>query len=152
MQKKQTPAGSKKNSRRVVLVGGCFDFIHYGHVRFLSQAKRLGTELVVALESDENVRHLKGPKRPIHNQRKRREMLEALSAVDRVIPLPPMRTDAEYRALVESVKPQVIAVTRGDPLTEKKRLQAQSIGADLVQIPKVHTPSTSQLAKLLDLE
>ncbi len=79
-------------------------------------------------------------------------MLEALSSVDEVIALPPMHTDQEYFDLVKKIKPAVIAVTEGDPREDKKAEQAKMIGAKLVVIPKIHTPSTSQLAKLLGLE
>lgn len=135
-----------------VLVGGCFDFIHFGHISFLKQAKTYGDSLVVALESDENVKRAKGETRPIHSQDKRKIMLESLSFVDEVISLPPMRTDEEYANLVKDVHPAVIAVTEGDPIMDKKKSQANKVGATLVVIPKIHTPSTSQLAKLLDLE
>jgi FAD synthetase len=135
-----------------VLVGGCFDLIHYGHISFLKQAKNLGDYLIVALESDENVKRMKGDLRPIHTQPQRREMLESLSFVNEVIPLPPMHSDKEYFDFVTNLKPDVIAVTQGDPILNKKQKQADLIGAKLVDIPKIHTPSTSQLAKLLGLE
>jgi rfaE bifunctional protein nucleotidyltransferase chain/domain len=137
---------------RTVLVGGCFDLIHYGHIVFLTKAKSYGSRLVVALESDENVRKLKGANRPIHSQIQRKHMLEALSCVDKVIELPPLHADTEYFAFVKKIMPQVIAVTEGDPIEDKKRKQAVAVGARLVVIPKVHTPSTSQLAKLLELD
>lgn len=135
-----------------VLVGGCFDFIHFGHISFLKQAKAFGDHLVVALESDENVRLSKGETRPIHSQLERQEMLRALSFVDEVIPLPIMKTDQEYFDLVNQVKPTVIAITQGDPIKNKKLEHAQRVGAELIEIPKIHTPSTSQLAKLLGIE
>lgn len=135
-----------------VLVGGCFDLLHYGHVRFLEEAKKLGDTLIVALESDENVRKMKGDGRPIHSQKQRGAMLEALTCVDEVISLPPMNTHQEYYDLVTKVHPQIIAITEGDPLEKNKREQAVIAGAQLVVIPKVPTPSTSQLAKLLGLE
>lgn len=137
---------------KIVLVGGCFDLLHYGHISFLKQAKALGDHLVVALESDENVRRLKNEHRPIHTQRQRREMLEALSFVDEVIELPPMHTDRQYFDFVTKLSPGVIAVTEGDPILAKKQQQATGVGAELVIIPKIRTPSTSQLAKLLGLE
>lgn len=140
------------SKKKVVLVGGCFDILHFGHISFLKQAKSYGDHLVVALESDENVRHTKGETRPIHSQDQRKIMLKSLHFVDEVIALPPMESDQEYRDLVNRVKPDVIAVTEGDPIIDKKRAQAKSIGAELVVIPKIHTPSTSQLAKLLGLE
>lgn len=135
-----------------VLVGGCFDLLHYGHVRFLAEAKKLGDLLVVALESDDNVRRMKGEGRPIHSQKQRKEMLEALSCVDKVISLPPMNNHQEYYDLVTKIHPQIIAITEGDPIVDKKQKQADTIGAQLVIIPKIPTPSTSQLAKLLGLE
>lgn len=138
--------------KKIILVGGCFDFIHFGHISFLKQAKVLGDYLIVALESDENVKHTKGPNRPIHSQEKRKEMLESLLFVDEVIALPPMHSDEDYFALVERIKPHAIAITDGDSIMEKKKIQAEKIGAALVIIPKIHTPSTSQLAKLLGLE
>lgn len=136
----------------VVLVGGCFDVLHYGHIRFLEQAKQLGNSLVVLLESDEKVRAMKGDKRPIHTQVQRKAMLEALDCVDQVIMLPAVTTDTYYMELVKKIKPSVVAITEGDPIVDKKRKQAETIGARLVIIPKIHTPSTSQLAKLLGLE
>ena len=139
-------------SKKIVLVGGCFDLLHFGHISFLKQAKKLGNYLVVALESDENVRNTKGETRPIHTQIQRKEMLEAISYVDEVVLLPPMHSDREYFAMVSQIKPAVIVITEGDPVKEKKHEQAQLVGATLVEIPKIHTPSTSQLSKLLGLE
>lgn len=135
-----------------VLVGGCFDFIHYGHVHFLTNAKALGDTLIVALESDENVRRMKGDSRPIHTQEQRKKMLESLSCVDTVVSLPIMTTDAQYAKLVHDIHPDIIAVTEGDPVYDKKQAHAIAIGAEITVIPKIHTPSTSQLAKLLSLE
>lgn len=140
------------NTKRVVLVGGCFDLIHYGHIEFLKQSKTHGDYLLVALESDENVRRRKGDTRPIHTQTQRKTMLEALSFVDEVLLLPVMTTDQDYYDLVERVKPDSIAITEGDPYRIQKQKQADHIGATLIEIPKIHTPSTSQLAKLLGLE
>lgn len=135
-----------------VLVGGCFDLLHFGHIQFLTNAKKLGDVLVVALESDENVRRMKGPTRPIHTQIQRKAMLEALVAVDEILLLPPLKTDEEYATLVRNVNPSVIAITEGDPMETKKRTHAELIHAEVILIPKTHTPSTSQLAKLLELE
>ncbi len=135
-----------------VLVGGCFDLLHFGHIEFLKKAKEQGDYLVVALESDENVRRMKGDARPIHTQAQRKAMLTALSCVDEVISLPTMTSDAEYAKLVTDVHPGVIAVTEGDPVIGKKQQHATTIDARVAVIPKISTPSTSQLAKLLGLE
>ena len=138
--------------KKTVLVGGCFDLLHYGHISFLTQAKSYGNYLMVALESDENVRKSKGVSRPIHTQSQRKEMLLALSCVDEVVDLPPMTKDEEYFTLIRKIKPDMIALTEGDPILDKKMGQAKQSGAKIVVISKIHTPSTSQLAKLLGLE
>lgn len=135
-----------------ILVGGCFDLLHFGHIKFLKEAKKMGDYLIIALESDENVRRMKGDARPIHSQMQRKAILEGVRFVDEVITLPTFNTDEDYAKLVTDVHPSVIAITEGDPVEVKKRQHAEAIGAQIAIIPKIHTPSTSQLAKLLELE
>jgi len=135
-----------------VLVGGCFDILHYGHIQFLKSAKALGDYLVVALESDKNIRRMKGKNRPIFGQNERSEMLLSLKFVDEVIILRDEMTDKDYMDLVTRVRPLSIAVTAGDPIIEKKRKQAESVGAKLVEIPRLAVPSTSQILKILEIE
>ncbi|MFI5240967.1 MAG: adenylyltransferase/cytidyltransferase family protein [Microgenomates group bacterium] len=135
-----------------VLVGGCFDILHFGHIHFLKSAKSLGNYLVVALESDVNVKKLKGTQRPIHNQSQRKEALESLNFVDEVITLQEMKSDKDYEQLVIDVSPSILALTEGDPMIEKKRSHAKKVNAKVVEIPKIKSTSTSQIAKLLEIE
>lgn len=135
-----------------VLVGGVFDILHYGHVNFLKKAKSKGDWLVVALESDENTKKIKGPKRPIHNQKQRREILKSLNFVDEVIMLKRIMKDPDYLRLVKKVRPEFIAVTEGDPAYMKKLSHADKVGAKIISIRKVTSVSTSQIAKLIGLE
>ena len=139
-------------NKNVVLAGGCFDLLHFGHISFLKQAKKLGDYLLILLESDENVKRLKGEGRPFHSQQQRKEMLESLSFVDEVRMLPPMVGNQVYFQLVKDIRPSVIAFTEGDSILEQKIQQTEQVGAKAVVIPKINTPSTSQLAKLLNLE
>lgn len=141
-----------QKTKKRVLVGGCFDVLHYGHTEFLRQAKQLGAVLIVALESDENVTKRKGQLRPIHTQSQRKQMLESLLFVDEVISLPTLITDNDYESMVLSLNPNIIALTEGDPYITQKKHQANKIGAAIVIIKKIQTPSTSQLAKLIGLE
>ncbi|MBW4720538.1 D-glycero-beta-D-manno-heptose 1-phosphate adenylyltransferase [Saccharothrix obliqua] len=69
----------------VVATGGCFDLLHAGHVRTLEAARALGDHLVVCLNSDDSVRRLKGPDRPVNGQGERAEVLRALGCVDEVV-------------------------------------------------------------------
>jgi len=138
--------------RKVVLVGGCFDILHLGHIRFLKEAKSFGDYLVVALENDETTKKLKGPGRPIHNQHERREILESLRFVDEVIALPEMKDAEDYKDLVTRVRPSVIAITEGDSIKDIKEKLAESVGAKLVEIKKIKDLSSTKLAKLIGLE
>ncbi len=141
----------KQENKPLVLVGGCFDILHFGHVRFLAQAKKSGT-VIVAVESDENLTKYKGVFRPIHKQPERAEVLASLENVDYVIPLPQFTTHQEYFDLVQMIRPDIIAVTEGDAQMENKQKQAESVGGKIAVIAKIKTPSTTQLAKLLRLD
>ncbi len=142
----------KKSNKKIVLVGGCFDILHFGHIRFLQEAKKLGDVLMVALESDENVKRLKGHKRPFHTQEQRANILAELRSVDYVLSLPPMERHEEYESLVNRIHPDLIAWTSEDKYAEQKRKQAESVGAELRIIEKVLSYSSSELAKLLGLD
>ncbi|PIZ64220.1 glycerol-3-phosphate cytidylyltransferase [Candidatus Roizmanbacteria bacterium CG_4_9_14_0_2_um_filter_39_13] len=120
-------------NQKIVLVGGCYDLLHFGHHTFLQNAKNKGDVLLVALESDEHIMHKKN-RQPIHTQQERAEILAALSYIDAIILLSYMSRDDEYRELVQNIKPSVIAVTAGDPLRDKKARYAQSIGAEIVEV------------------
>lgn len=114
-----------------VLVGGCFDVLHPGHVIFLKSARKAGDKLVVLLESDEKVRKIKGINRPVHNQKERALVLKALKFVDSVVLLPFMETDEEYEAQVAKVSPDIIAVTKGMPDNYHKIRMAKKVGVKL---------------------
>ncbi|MCF6426863.1 D-glycero-beta-D-manno-heptose 1-phosphate adenylyltransferase [Amycolatopsis tucumanensis] len=77
-------AAHREAGRRVVFTNGCFDVLHRGHITYLNEAKRLGDVLIVAVNSDESVRRLKGPDRPVNTAQDRAAVLSALSCVDHV--------------------------------------------------------------------
>lgn len=139
----------KNGAKTVVLAGGCFDILHLGHLRFLEKAKKEGDILLVALEHDETIKRLKGKDRPINPQKDRARILSALKVVDYVVLLPPMESHADYFSLVKNLKPDVIAVTSGDPHLEQKKKQARVVGGEVrVVTPLFKTPSTTKLLKL----
>lgn len=82
MELKALGESLRLSGKQVVTTNGCFDILHVGHVRILQQARMMGDVLVVAINSDESVRKLKGPQRPINSQEDRAEVLAALSCVD----------------------------------------------------------------------
>jgi len=71
---------------KVIMTNGCFDLLHTGHVSYLAEARKLGDRLVVAVNSDESVRELKGEQRPINNLESRMTLLSVLESVDWVVP------------------------------------------------------------------
>lgn len=75
----------KDRGESVVFTNGCFDLLHYGHVQYLADARELGDRLVVGLNASESVSRLKGPHRPINDERTRAHILAALSMVDLVV-------------------------------------------------------------------
>ncbi len=78
-------ADARSQGERVVFTNGCFDIIHAGHVAYLEQARKLGDRLVVAVNSDDSVRRLKGRGRPINPEDRRMAVLAGLEAVDWVV-------------------------------------------------------------------
>jgi len=75
----------KQSRKTIVLANGCFDWLHVGHIRYLEGARRLGDLLIVGLNSDDSVRKLKGPLRPLMPENERAEILAAISFVDYIV-------------------------------------------------------------------
>jgi D-glycero-beta-D-manno-heptose 1-phosphate adenylyltransferase len=93
------------HGEKITLANGAFDLLHVGHIRYLRAAKRLGGKLVVAVNSDESVRALKGDGRPLMPADERAEILAALSDVDAVVIFP----ERDVRALVREIRPDIHA-------------------------------------------
>jgi rfaE bifunctional protein nucleotidyltransferase chain/domain len=89
----------------ITLANGCFDLLHVGHVRYLRAAKQFGGRLIVAINSDESVRALKGEGRPLMPAEERAEILSALADVDAVV----IFSEKDVRALVREIRPNVHA-------------------------------------------
>lgn len=132
----------KAAGKTVVFTNGCFDILHAGHVRYLAAAKALGHCLVVGLNSDQSVRRLKGPARPVNPAEDRAEVLAALAAVDFVV----IFADPTAEGLVAQIQPDIY-VKGGDycidSLPEAKI--AAAYGGKTVLIPLVEGRSTSSI-------
>ncbi len=138
-------------NKKTVLVGGCFDLIHYGHLKFLEAAKGAGDYLIIALEPDEFIKKNKR-KVPLHQQSERAEILANLNMVDMIILLPFFQTNEEYFELVKKLTPSIIAVTEGDKQLDNKRKQAESIESKVkVVVSNLNNFSTRNIAKVFDL-
>ena len=89
----------RQNGGIIVLANGCFDFFHVGHIRYLAEAKTLGDYLIVGINSDEQVRKLKGENRPLITEQERAEIISALRFVDYVTIFPEPTVEELIRAL-----------------------------------------------------
>jgi D-glycero-beta-D-manno-heptose 1-phosphate adenylyltransferase len=91
----------RRKGARIVLANGCFDLFHVGHIRYLSGAKALGDCLIVGINSDEQVRKLKGENRPFMPEDERAEIVSALKFVDYVTIFP----EATVTELIRALRP-----------------------------------------------
>lgn len=139
-----------QQNKKIVLVGGCFDLIHLGHLIFLQKAKSIGDVLVVLLESDQTIRRLKGNNRPINSQINRAKFLSFLNFVDFIVLLPELKTNKQYQDLINQIKPNMIAITSGDPNLQLKANTIKSTSAKIVVVTKkIPQQSTSLIIKKL---
>ncbi len=132
-----------KKYKNIILIGGCFDLLHYGQITFLRKAKAHKGALIVLLESDETVLRKK-KRKPIHPQEKRAQLLASVSYVDGVIAIPYLTSDKQYEKLTKIIHPRIIAVTKGDRLLANKKNQAKLIKAKVRTVtPHIAGLSTS---------
>ena len=99
----------KSEGKKIVFTNGCFDLLHVGHIKYLSQAKDLGDILIIGLNSDKSVKKLKGNNRPINSFEDRAKLLSALKSVDLVI----MFEEQTPENLIKEIIPDVL-VKGGD--------------------------------------
>ncbi len=132
----------KRTLQKVVMTNGCFDLIHPGHVRYLNQARSHGDLLLVALNSDATVRHLKGAGRPILSEEDRCEMVAALECVDLVT----VFQEETPARLIQDLLPDVL-VKGGDwPLDQiVGRAEVEAAGGEVISIPFEEGYSTTSL-------
>ncbi|MFZ0795578.1 MAG: bifunctional D-glycero-beta-D-manno-heptose-7-phosphate kinase/D-glycero-beta-D-manno-heptose 1-phosphate adenylyltransferase HldE [Candidatus Korobacteraceae bacterium] len=128
--------------QRIVFTNGCFDLLHVGHIRLLEEARRKGDRLIVGLNSDDSVRRLKGPLRPVVGESERAQVLAALSAVDAVVVF---HDDTPLR-LIEAIRPDVLV--KGGDYTEDAVVGAREVrawGGRVELIPLAGNISTTRL-------
>lgn len=94
----------RRSGKKIAFTNGCFDILHLGHVRYLEKAKKKGRVLIIGLNNDRSVRRIKGPQRPIQNQRARAVVLAALACVDYVILF---HEETPYK-LISALKPDIL--------------------------------------------
>lgn len=142
----------KQGNKNIVLVGGCFDLFHLGHITLLEEAKKQADVLVVFLESDKRIQQLKGSQRPLHTQQQRAHMLAALRPVDYVILLPNNMTNQDYDTVVKQLQPAIIATTQGSDATVHIQRQAEMIHATVHFVQPIQNLSTTRILDVVAKE
>jgi rfaE bifunctional protein nucleotidyltransferase chain/domain len=132
----------KKERKKIVFTNGCFDLIHVGHVRYLQKARVLGDRLVVGLNSDQSVRRIKDPARPLISEDQRAEVLAALECVDYVV----LFDEDDPFELIKEIRPDILV--KGADWSMDKIIGANlvsSYGGEVKRIELVPSISTSEI-------
>lgn len=115
-------ASARTNGKIVVFTNGCFDLLHRGHVHLLRSAKALGDLLIVAINSDQSVKSIKGPTRPVRSETDRLELIASMEMVNYVL----LFDEPDPYNLISVLRPNIL-VKGGDWPAE------EVIGGDIVQ-------------------
>jgi len=133
---------AKREGKKVIFTNGCFDILHQGHVRYLSQAKELGDYLIVGLNSDRSMQDIKGNNRPVMTEDARAEILAALCFVDGVV----IFNEKDPLAIITYLQPHILV--KGADWAENDIVGAEFIkkmGGEVKRIPVVKNISTSSI-------
>jgi rfaE bifunctional protein nucleotidyltransferase chain/domain len=134
----------KCRGKRVVVTNGVFDILHVGHVRFLEAAKARGDFLIVGVNSDEAVKKLKGPNRPINHQENRITLIAALECVDLVV----LVNDTRVASFIEVIRPSIWAKGSdysADTLDKGEVAAARYVKAEIALLELVAGVSTTDV-------
>ncbi|MBI3142153.1 MAG: D-glycero-beta-D-manno-heptose 1-phosphate adenylyltransferase [Bacteroidetes bacterium] len=134
----------KADGHSLVFTNGCFDLLHPGHVDYLFQAKDLGNKLIIGVNTDSSVSHLKGPHRPIQPEQARLQVLAGLACADALV----LFDDPTPLALISAIGPQVLV--KGGDYTAETVVGAKEVlrtGGRVVILPFLKGHSTTALER-----
>ncbi len=133
----------RSQGKKIIFTNGCFDILHRGHVHYLKEARALGDVLIVGLNSDESVRRLKGPTRPVNQELDRAEVMAALESIDHVVIF---NEDTPYE-LLSAIRPDIL-VKGGDYVVTD--VVGREFAKEVVLIPFVNGFSTTHTIKKMN--
>ena len=134
----------RQSGKKVVFTNGCYDILHPGHIELLSKARALGDVLVVAINTDESIRRLKGPGRPIFDEAERAELLGALEMVDFVCTF---SEDTPLAAILK-IRPDILVKGADWGIDEiVGRAEVESWGGKVIAVPLVGGKSTTGIVE-----
>ncbi len=139
----------RKKGQIMVFTNGCFDILHIGHISYLQKARKLGDFLVIGVNSDNSIKKIKGPKRPINPEEYRLEVLASLSCVDYLIPF----EEETPEILIRTLKPDILV--KGADWPENLIVGApfvKSYGGKVIRLPLDHKISTTEIIEKIKKE
>lgn len=101
---KELVSALKARHKKIVFTNGCFDLLHYGHAKYLQEAKKKGDILIVGINSDASIRRIKGVKRPIINEKDRLRLVASLESVDYTV----LFNEDTPLKIINLIKPDVL--------------------------------------------
>jgi rfaE bifunctional protein nucleotidyltransferase chain/domain len=134
----------RKRGKKIVFTNGCFDILHYGHIKYLQDTKKKGDYLVVAVNSDSSVKKIKGKNRPIVTEKDRLRQVAGLESVDFVI----LFKEENPLNLIKTLKPDILV--KGADWKKKNIIgkdEVQSYGGKVFTVKLVNGRSTTALIK-----
>ena len=139
---KEAVARLRAEDKKIVFTNGCFDILHRGHARYLFAARALGDHLIVGLNSDQSVKAIKGPLRPVTPQDERGELLAALGFVDSVV----IFNEEDPLNLIKALMPDILV--KGGDWEEDEIIGSDLVkdaGGEVVSIPFISGFSTTDM-------
>ena len=131
------------DKKKIVFTNGVFDILHSGHIELLKFAKSLGEKLIVGINSDESVRKIKGPNRPINTQEDRKNILESLSFVDEVV----IFESTESTSLIETIEPSIVVKGGAWNAEEVRTRDKIPLNIQIKTYPLIKNYSTTNVIK-----
>ena len=146
----------KKNNYKLVLTQGVWDLIHEGHARYLQKAKGFGDVLIVAVDTDEVVKHRKGPTRPIVPEKERVNMISHLKHVDLIV-MKESKTD--HGKLIRTIKPDILIISESTKSNKENKSFLEEVKEEhdkfckkIVNLKPQSTTSTTARIRLLTIK
>lgn len=139
----------RQAGQSMVMTNGCFDLLHVGHISYLQESRKLGDKLWVLINSDESVRALKGPTRPIESEAERAYCLAALSCVDYIVVFNNPRLIAEIEQLQPDIYTKAGDYTL-DTLHQGERAAFDAAGTQIRFLPFLEGFSTTKMIEKIN--
>jgi rfaE bifunctional protein nucleotidyltransferase chain/domain len=137
----------RSQGQKIVFTNGCFDLLHLGHVDYLEKSRQLGDKLVLGLNTDASISRIKGPSRPLQDEKSRARVMASLLFVDAVV----LFDEDTPLELIRAVQPDILV--KGDDYTIENIVGQEVVtqrGGEVKTVPLVKGYSTTNIVKKIE--